>query len=161
MSIAEWEVHAYRIRLRRRRQAIIMNYCVDSDHRKLEEGGAVDRGHQRAKGLSATFFLYVEAFLLRFSCGGRAFFHLLKAFLLLFFSMWQLFLVLWGPFLACPPLQKFRRGLMPAYPLTLDWRQCGNSLALCYFAVVMELPDSLLMNCKSEFGVIFLRCSPT
>ena len=24
----------------------------------------------------------------------------------------------------------------------LDWRQCGNSLALCYFAVVMELPDS-------------------
>ena len=43
----------------------------------------------------------------------------------------------------------------------LDWRQCGNSLALCYFAVVMELPDSLLMNCKSEFGVIFLRCSPT
>ena len=43
----------------------------------------------------------------------------------------------------------------------LDWRQCGNSLALCYFAVVMELPDSLWMNCKSEFGVIFLRCSPT
>ena len=43
----------------------------------------------------------------------------------------------------------------------VDWRQCGNSLALCYFAVVMELPDSLLMNCKSEFGVIFLRCSPT
>ena len=25
----------------------------------------------------------------------------------------------------------------------LDWRQCGNSLALCYFAVVMELLDSL------------------
>ena len=44
---------------------------------------------------------------------------------------------------------------------TLDWRQCGKSLALCYFAVGMELPDSLLMNCKSEFGVIFLRCSPT
>ena len=43
----------------------------------------------------------------------------------------------------------------------LDWRQCGNSLALCYFAVVMELPDSLWMDCKSEFGVIFLRCSPT
>ena len=42
---------------------------------------------------------------------------------------------------------------------TLDWRQCGNNLALCYFAVVMELPDFLLMNCKSEFGVIFLRCS--
>ena len=36
----------------------------------------------------------------------------------------------------------------------LDWRQCGNSLALCYFAVVMELPDSLWMDCKSEFGVI-------
>ena len=43
----------------------------------------------------------------------------------------------------------------------LDWRQCGNCLALCYFAVVMELPHSLWMNCKSEFGVIFLRCSPT
>ena len=43
----------------------------------------------------------------------------------------------------------------------LDWRQCGNSLALCYFAVVMELPDFLLINCKPEFGVIFLRCSPT
>ena len=42
----------------------------------------------------------------------------------------------------------------------LDWRQCGNSLALFYFAVVMELPDSLWMHCKSEFGVIFLRCSP-
>ena len=45
-----------------------------------------------------------------------------------------------------------------------DWCQCynvrGNSLALCYLAVVMELPDSLWMNCKSEFGVIFLRCSP-
>ena len=42
----------------------------------------------------------------------------------------------------------------------LDWRQCGNSLALCYLAVVMELSDSLMwMNCKSEFGVIFLRCS--
>ena len=43
--------------------------------------------------------------------------------------------------------------------LLLDWRQYGNSLALCYFAVVMELPDSLWMNCKSEFGVIFLMCS--
>ena len=26
--------------------------------------------------------------------------------------------------------------------------------------VVMELRDSLWMNCKYEFGVIFLRCSP-
>ena len=43
----------------------------------------------------------------------------------------------------------------------LDWRQCGNSLALYYFAVVMELPDSLWINCKSGFGVIFLMCSPT
>ena len=41
----------------------------------------------------------------------------------------------------------------------LDWRQCGNSLALCYFAVVMVLPDSLWMNYKSKFGVVFLRCS--
>ena len=37
----------------------------------------------------------------------------------------------------------------------IDWRQCGNNLALFYFAVVMELPNSLWMNCKSEFGVIF------
>ena len=42
----------------------------------------------------------------------------------------------------------------------LDWRKCGNSLTLCYLAVGMELQDSLWMNCKSEFGVIFLRCSP-
>ena len=42
----------------------------------------------------------------------------------------------------------------------VDGRQCGNNLALCNFAVVMELPDSLYMNWKSEFGVIFLRCSP-
>ena len=44
--------------------------------------------------------------------------------------------------------------------VSLDGRQCGNNLALCNFAVVMELPDSLYMNWKSEFGVIFLRCSP-
>ena len=42
----------------------------------------------------------------------------------------------------------------------VDWRQCGNSLALCYLAVVMELLDSLWMNRKSGFGVIFSRCSP-
>ena len=41
------------------------------------------------------FFLYVEAFLLRFSCGG-AFFHLLKAFLLLFFSMWGCCICFYG-----------------------------------------------------------------
>ena len=54
--------------------------------------------------------------------------------------------------------------LMTNWSLTcnyIDWRQCGNSLALCYFAVVMELPDFLLMNCKAEFGVNFSRCSPT
>ena len=43
---------------------------------------------------------------------------------------------------------------------SLDECQCGNSLALCYLVVVMELPDSLWMNRKSEFGVIFLKCSP-
>ena len=42
----------------------------------------------------------------------------------------------------------------------VDWRQCSNSLALCYFTVVMELPDSLWMNCKSEFDVTFLWCLP-
>ena len=43
----------------------------------------------------------------------------------------------------------------------LDWHQCGNSLALCYFAeLVMEMPDSLWMTCKSEFGVSDLRYSP-
>ena len=25
--------------------------------------------------------------------------------------------------------------------MLLDWRQCGNSLAHCYFTVVMKLPD--------------------
>ena len=37
----------------------------------------------------------------------------------------------------------------------LDWRKCGKNLALCYLAVVMELFNSLWMNCKSEFGVYF------
>ena len=37
--------------------------------------------------------------------------------------------------------------------ISVDGRQCGNNLALCNFAVVMELPDSLWMNWKSEFGV--------
>ena len=53
--------------------------------------------------------------------------------------------------------------LHPSYVIIvpiIDERQCGNNLALCNFAVVMELPDSLYMNWKSEFGVIFLRCSP-
>ena len=35
---------------------------------------------------------------------------------------------------------------------------CGNSLALRHFAAVMELPNSLRMNCKSEFDFIFLKC---
>ena len=37
----------------------------------------------------------------------------------------------------------------------------ANVATVWHFAVVMELPDSLWMNCKSEFSVIFLRCSPT
>ena len=45
------------------------------------------------------------------------------------------------------------------HPSKLDWCQCGNSLALWYLALVMELPDSLWINCKSEFGIIFLRGS--
>ena len=43
------------------------------------------------------------------------------------------------------------------------FKDSNDCLALCYFqyfTVVMELPDSLWMNCKSEFGVIFLKCSP-
>ena len=85
------------------------------------------------------FFHYLKALLLRFSPFGGPFHHL-KAFLLLFFSMWRpfflrfscgesfflpfeglsatfflhvgvLFLVLWGPFLACPtPYQNFGGG---------------------------------------------------
>ena len=58
-------------------------------------------------------------------------------------------------------IDRFKSQLNRYLRTILDWRQCGNSLALCYFAVVMELPDSLWMNCKSEFGVIFLRCSST
>ena len=66
--------------------------------------------------------------------------------------------------LPCLKYRRIRGDLIEVYKIitgSLDWHQCGNSLALCYFAVVMELPDSLWMNCKSEFGVIFLRCSPT
>ena len=40
--------------------------------------------------------------------------------------------------------------------MILDWRQCGNSLALCYFAVVMELPDSyhnILLHKVKAIGI--------
>ena len=36
----------------------------------------------------------------------------------------------------------FSKALAGGLELLIDWHQCGNSLALCYFAVVMELPDS-------------------
>ena len=36
----------------------------------------------------------------------------------------------------------------------------GLGQNICYLALVEELPDSLWMNCKSEFGVIFMRCYP-
>ena len=60
----------------------------------------------------------------------------------------------------CSALNFFNFVLITFLCGCLDGRQCGNNLALCNFAVVMELPDSLYMNWKSEFGVIFLRCSP-
>ena len=121
--------------------------------------------------LCGAFFHYLKALLLRFS-PFRAFFHHLKAFLLLFFSMWRpfflrfscvegflppfeglsatfflhvgvLFLVLWGPFLACPtyPLPKFRRGLMPACPLIpMSSMQDSHSLtASCHFRDILKI----------------------
>ena len=73
---------------------------------------------------------------------------------------------LWSPFKAkdirlLESVQRaFTKHIQGMHTYSLDGRQCGNNLALCNFAVVMELPDSLWMNWKSEFGVIFLRCSP-
>ena len=100
--------------------------------------------HRLKEGLSATFFLYVEAFLLCFSCeGGGAFFHLLKAFLLLFFSMWECcFWFYRDPFwLAPPPLPKFWWGLMPACPLTpMSSMQYNHSLtASCHFRDILKI----------------------
>ena len=74
--------------------------------------------------------------LLFFPCGGGHF--------ATFFTMWGpfcFFFTMWGAFFELPP---------PHENLCrhLDWRQYGNSLALCYYAVVMELPDSLSTNCK-------------
>ena len=66
-----------------------------------------------------------------------------------------------APFLKSPPLAHkiifFEKKSTSSSKMgfSIDWRQCGNNLALCYFAVVIELPDSLWMNCKSEFGIIF------
>ena len=65
------------------------------------------------KGLSATFFLYVEAFLIRFSFHGGLFFHHLKAFLLLFFSMWGccvVFVFMGTIFWIAPPPTKISAG---------------------------------------------------
>ena len=116
------------------------------------------------------FSLFEGPFATFFSFWGL--FHHLKAFLLLFFSMWRpfllrfscvegflppfeglsvtfflhvgvLFLVLWGPFLACPtyPLPKFRRGLMPACPLIpMSSMQYSHSLtASCHFRDILKI----------------------
>ena len=42
----------------------------------------------------------------------------------------------------------------------VDRRQYGNCLGPCYLTVVMDLPDSLRMNCKSGFGFFFLMFPP-
>ena len=42
----------------------------------------------------------------------------------------------------------------------IDRRQYGNCLGPCYLTVVMDLPDSLRMNCKSGFGFFFLMFPP-
>ena len=93
------------------------------------------------KGLSATFFLYVEAFLLRFSWGGGGFppFEGLSAFFcspcgsVVFGFMGTLF--------GLPPLPKYRRGLMPACPLTpISSMQYNHSLtASCHFRDILKI----------------------
>ena len=60
-----------------------------------------------------------------------------------FLHVGVLFLVLWGPFLACPtyPLPKFRRGLMPACPLIpMSSMQYSHSLtASCHFRDILKI----------------------
>ena len=115
-------------------------------------------------------FHYLKALLLRFSPLGDLFHHL-KAFLLLFFSMWRPFFLrfscgesffstFWRPFcyffspcgsvvfgfmgtlFSLPhPLPKFRRGLMPACPLTpMSSMQYNHSLtASCHFRDILKI----------------------
>ena len=71
------------------------------------------------EGISATFFLHVGV----------------------------LFLFLWGPFLAAPPLPKFWRGLMPACPLTpMSSMQHSHSLtASCCFRDILKIATNYLL----------------
>ena len=93
------------------------------------------------KDLSATFFSMWRPFCYVFLM-GEAFFHLLKAFLLLFFSMWGCCFCFYGdPFWLAPALPKFRRGLMPACPLTpMSKMQYNHSLtASCHFRDILKI----------------------
>ena len=94
------------------------------------------------KGLSATFFLYVEAFFPMFFLWGEVFFYLLKAFLLLFSPCGSVVFGFMGPLFSLPhPLPKFRRGLMPACPLTpMSSMQYNHSLtASCHFRDILKI----------------------
>ena len=110
------------------------------------------------KGLSATFFLYVEVFLLRFSCGGRAFFHLLKAFLLLFSPCGSVVFGFMGTLFGLPPpLPKFRRGLMPACPLTpTSSMQYNHSFtASCHFRDILKIVTKYFLTYIFAWLTIF------
>ena len=92
------------------------------------------------KGLSATFFLYVEVFFLRFSC-GESFFLPFEGLSATFFPCGNVVFGFMGTLFSLPhPLPKFRRGLMPACPLTpMSSMQYNDSLAAsCHFRDILK-----------------------
>ena len=88
------------------------------------------------KSLSATFFLYVEAFLLRFSCGEGFW----RPFCYFFSPCGSVVFGFMGTLFGLPhPLPKFRQGLMPACPLTpMSSMQYNHPLtASCHFRDIL------------------------
>ena len=93
------------------------------------------------KGLSATFFLYVEVFFLRFSCGESFFLPFEGLSATFFFPCGSVVFGFIGTLFSLPhPLPKFRRGLMPACPLTpMSSMQYNDSLtASCHFRDILK-----------------------
>ena len=92
------------------------------------------------KGLSATFFSMWRSFSYVFLV-GRAFFYPLKAFCYFFSPCGSVVFGFMGTHFSLPhPLPKFRRGLMPAYPLTpMSSMQYNDSLtASCHFRDILK-----------------------
>ena len=96
------------------------------------------------KGLSATFFYLCGGLFATFFLwwGGGDFFPPFEGLSATFFSVWECCFWFYGdPFWLAPALPKFRRGLMPACPLTpMSSMQCNNSLtASCHFRDVLKI----------------------